>query len=230
MRLKAKEKHTIGLLPKALAIIVLTNLIGANAREMCEGIGFMPTELVPMRAKEQIQIQNDDEINEIVDVHIYNHFYTFQVDRDIGKVNEGIEMLIPAEKFFTNSDGFAFRLRAEFNSAEGSRTEMGFRVMLQSKNKDSDIRTTISEASTLDLKYGEDTAQIDLPLLPYGTDYVLRYEFYMKEVIRRVDSLSIEEDTVASRDALVQCNLPFFTQELSLVDRKVLKSRVKKYL
>jgi hypothetical protein len=52
----------------------------------------------------------------------------------------------------------------------------------------------------------------------------------MKEVIRRVDSLSIEEDTVASRDALIQCNLPFFTQELSLVDRKVLKSRVKKYL
>jgi hypothetical protein len=83
MRLKAKEKHTIGLLPKALAIIVLTNLIEANARKMCEGIGFMPTELVPMRAKEQIQIQNDDDRNEVVDVHIYNHFYTFQVNRDI---------------------------------------------------------------------------------------------------------------------------------------------------
>lgn len=118
-------------------------------------------------------------------MHVYNHFYTFQVDRDIGKVNEGIEMMIPADKFVSNSDGFAFRLRAEFNSAEGSRTEMGFRVMLQSKDKSSNERTTISEASTLDLKYGEDTAQIDLHLLPYGTDYVLRYEFYMKEVIRR---------------------------------------------
>lgn len=142
-------------------------------------------------------------------------------------------MRIPAEKFASQSDGFAFRLRAEFNSAEGSRTEMGFRVMLQSKSKDSDDleeRTTISEASTLDFKYGEGTAQIDVPSLPSGVDYVLRYEFYMKEVVRREDSLSIEEDTLASRDALVQCNLPFFTQELIFIDRKVLKSRVRKYL
>lgn len=56
------------------------------------------------------------------------------MDRDINKVNEGIEMIIPAQKFFKNSDGLAFRLRAEFNSAEGSRTEMGFRVMLQTKD------------------------------------------------------------------------------------------------
>ena len=60
-------------------------------------------------------------------------------------------------------------------------------------------------------------------------DYVLRYEFYQKEVVRRGSSLSIEEDTVASRDTLVQCNLPFFTQELSIIDRKVLKSRVRKH-
>ena len=52
---------------------------------------------------------------------------------------------------------------------------------------------------------------IDLPSLPSGEDYVLRYEFYMKEVIRRGSSLSMEEDVIASRDALVQCNLPFFT-------------------
>lgn len=62
---------------------------------------------------------------------MYNHFYTFQVDRDVGKTNEGIEMLIPADKFQTN-DAFAFRLRAEFNSAETSRTEMGFKVFLYS--------------------------------------------------------------------------------------------------
>jgi hypothetical protein len=60
MRLKAKEKHTLGWLPQALAIITFTNLIGTNAREMCEGIGFMPTELVPMGAKDLASVQRDD--------------------------------------------------------------------------------------------------------------------------------------------------------------------------
>ena len=211
MRLKAKQKHTFGVLPKALVILSALGLLGTNAREVCDGVGFLPSELVPTGAKEMAQISRGDESQELIDVHMYNHFYTFQVDRDVGKVNEGIEMLIPADKFATQSDGFAFRLRAEFNSAEGSRTEMGFRVMLQSKSRDSDERTPIFEASTLDFKYGEGTAQIDVPSLPGGVDYVLRYEFYMKEVVRRDDSLSIEEDTRASRDSLIQCNLPFFT-------------------
>lgn len=61
---------------------------------------------------------------------MYNHFYTFQIDRDVAKVNEGIEMIIPKDKFKTSAEGLAFRLRSEFNSAEASRTEMGFRVML----------------------------------------------------------------------------------------------------
>ena len=77
---------------------------------------------------------------------------------------------------------------------------------------------------------GEGTALIDVASLPSGFDLVLRYEFYTKEIIRRGNSLSSEEDTIASRDSLVNCNLPFFTQELALVDRKVLKSRVRKYL
>lgn len=52
MRLKAKDKHTIGILPKALAILACLSLLGTNAREICEGVGFMPTELVPTGAKE----------------------------------------------------------------------------------------------------------------------------------------------------------------------------------
>lgn len=39
----------------------------------------------------------------------------------------------------------------------------------------------------------------------------------------------MEEDSVATSDSVVNCNLPFFTQELVLVDRKALKTRVKKY-
>ena len=87
----------------------------------------------------------------------------------------------------------------------------------------------IAEVSSLDAKNGEGTSLIDLPKLASGLDYVIRYEFYQKEVVRRASSLSMEEDVIASRDSLVQCNLPFFTQELSLVDRKVIKSRVKKH-
>jgi hypothetical protein len=39
----------------------------------------------------------------------------------------------------------------------------------------------------------------------------------------------MEEDTTATGDSLVTCNLPFFTQELVLIDRKALKNRVRKY-
>ena len=70
---------------------------------------------------------------------------------------------------------------------------------------------------------------IDVPSLPTGKEYALKYEFYSKEVLRKGDSLSMEEDSVSTNDPLVQCNLPFFTQELSLVDRSILKKRVRKY-
>ena len=39
----------------------------------------------------------------------------------------------------------------------------------------------------------------------------------------------MEEDSVSTGDSVINCNLPFFTQELMLVDRKVLKNRVRKY-
>ena len=39
----------------------------------------------------------------------------------------------------------------------------------------------------------------------------------------------MEEDSTATGDSVISCNLPFFTQELMLIDRKVLKNRVRKY-
>lgn len=39
----------------------------------------------------------------------------------------------------------------------------------------------------------------------------------------------MEEDVTASGDAVVNCNLPYFTQELVLIDRKALQARVHKY-
>jgi hypothetical protein len=39
----------------------------------------------------------------------------------------------------------------------------------------------------------------------------------------------MQEDSTATSDSVISCNLPFFTQELMLVDSKVLKTRVRKY-
>ena len=39
----------------------------------------------------------------------------------------------------------------------------------------------------------------------------------------------MEEESVGTGDSIISCNLPFFTQELVLVDRKVLKNRVRQY-
>ena len=57
----------------------------------------------------------------------------------------------------------------------------------------------------------------------------MRYEFGQKEILRNADSLSMQEDSTATSDSVISCNLPFFTQELLLVDSKVLKTRARKY-
>ena len=70
----------------------------------------------------------------LVDVHSFNHYYTIQVDRDVNERNEGVVMdLVMDHERASTTEGFAFRLRAEFNSAEASRTGMGFRVILGAK-------------------------------------------------------------------------------------------------
>lgn len=108
---------------------------------------------------------------------------------------------------------------------------MGFRVMLSYKVRDQTgyYLETVAEMTSLNTEEGEGTVSIDIPDLPAGRDYQLRYEFGQKEVLRKHDSLSMEEDSVATSDSVVNCNLPFFTQELVLVDRKALKTRIKKY-
>ena len=165
-------------------------------------------------------------------MHNYNHFYTFQVDRDVNERNEGLvmDLVLPTEKAST-TEGFAFRLRAEFNSAEASRSGMGFRVTLGYKKTDKTGYTieTLAEMTSLNTEEGEGTVAIDIPSLPAGRAYQLRYEFGQKEVLKNGNSLSMEEDSVSTGDSVVNCNLPFFTQELMLVDRKVLKNRVRKY-
>ena len=82
----------------------------------------MPRTMVITGAKDlPVQTSNSEgeEPSELVDVHMFNHFYTFQVDRDPTRTNEGVEMnLLGPGVRASGRDGFAFRLRSEFNSAE----------------------------------------------------------------------------------------------------------------
>lgn len=59
----------------------------------------------------------------MIDVHTFNHFYTFQADRDVDEKNEGvvIDITYEDEAVAASNQGYAMRLRAEFNSAEASR-------------------------------------------------------------------------------------------------------------
>lgn len=110
----------------------------------------------------------------LVDVHTFNHFYTFQVDRDINERNEGlvIDLITDREKAAT-VDGFAFRLRAEFNSAEASRAGMGFKVTLGYKVREGSgyYIEPVAEMTSLNTEEGEGTVAIDVPSLPAGRDY-----------------------------------------------------------
>ena len=63
-------------------------------------------------------------------MHTFNHFYTFQVDRDVEEKNEGvvIDITYEDEANAASDLGYAMRLRAEFNSQEASRAQMGFKA------------------------------------------------------------------------------------------------------
>ena len=89
-----------------------------------------------------------------------------------------MDLVLDSEKAST-TEGFAFRLRAEFNSVEASRTGMGFRVTLGYKVKDGSgyVIETLAEMTSLNTEEGEGTVSIDIPSLPAGRSYQLRYEF-----------------------------------------------------
>ena len=134
MKHRTKSRVAIGLVA---AIALMT---AARARGTCEGVTYMPTEVIVTRAKDLAGLPSDkhpDETQGLVDIHTFNHFYTFQIDRDVNERNEGVVMdLVTADEKAASPEGFAFRLRAEFNSAEASRAGMGFRVTLGYKVHD----------------------------------------------------------------------------------------------
>ena len=64
-----------------LTILSLTGFRSASAiNKECDGVGFMPRQMLITGAKD-IQalspLHEGEEEQELVDVHMYNHFYTF---------------------------------------------------------------------------------------------------------------------------------------------------------
>ncbi len=198
MTRKEKKRSGVGR-QSALALLVSLGLLVlgriANANTACEGVSFMQSELVVTRAKDQPGLNASEENaaggdrkQGLVDVHNFGHYYTFQVDRDVNEKNEGVIMDLVSEfEKAATQEGFAFRLRAEFNSAEASRTGMGFKVILASKEPTPDggyYLKDIATATSLNTAEGEGTVAIDVPSLPAGFAYQLRYEFGQKEVLQ----------------------------------------------
>ncbi len=71
---------------------------------------------------------------------------------------------------------------------------------------------------------------LDVENLPPGYSYTLRYEFQAKERLHSgKSSLSAHEDSTSTEGITMKCHLPYFTQELAIVNRKVIQKRVKKY-
>jgi hypothetical protein len=68
--------------------------------------------------------------------------------------------------------------------------------------------------------------------LPAGKSpiaYILKYEFYEKEMMHKgASSKSVEEDEMETAEDST-CKLPFITQELVIVDRSALKQRIQNY-
>ena len=143
----------------------------------------------------------------------------------MSKLNEGIEMKIP--KSILNQQDSALRVRSFFDSAQGVKSSTGMHLVLYTGEFDK--MTVISQSSSLDNSVGENMVSIDVSNLNPNYDYTLRYEFFERQYTHVSSSLSQQEDVMESGSALVKCNLPYFTQEFSLVDKKVSQKRVKKY-
>ncbi len=79
------------------------------------------------------------------------------MDRDVGLLNEGVQMAIPSELLENSANtGSIFRLRTYFDAATGSRTEMGVTVFLLKNGDESELDpdNVVAKASSLDSEHG----------------------------------------------------------------------------
>ena len=88
---KGRRGHKLTALLSIIALFTAPSL----AMKECEGVTFAPVEMVVTRAHDQTAMFGDTRSHEklgMVDIHAFNHFYTYQVDRDVNEHNEGVVM------------------------------------------------------------------------------------------------------------------------------------------
>lgn len=101
------------------ALLFLSSLFAFSQAHTCEGVGFLPRELTLSQAKDY------QHSGSAVDVHTFNRFYTFQVDRDVSKLKEGIEISLPPM-----SSATSLTLKFWFDTAKHTHVAMNMKVQL----------------------------------------------------------------------------------------------------
>ena len=146
---------------KKAVLILLSSLMLFAAAKPCENIGFLPNTLTMTPAMDTWQ-------TEAVDVHTFGRYYTFQIDRDVNQMVEGVNMKIP-----TTRQATTFQLKAWFDSAQNSHAAMSMKVSLL------DGKEVLATQNT-----GFDSSvSLSLESLPIGKEVTLRYDFFEKQVI-----------------------------------------------
>lgn len=79
------------------------------------------------------------------------------------------------------------------------------------------------DGTSLDNDLG--SVYLEYPSLQDGKEYIIRYDLYDKEVVSNSEELG----SMSSSSTNVMCKLPFVTQELLIIDKKLAKHRIAQY-
>ncbi|CDW81429.1 laminin subunit alpha-like [Stylonychia lemnae] len=176
----------------------------------------MPAEVFVTFAKDQVEPPLEFPL---VEIHTFNQYFTFQIEqpKSIYRQQSSIETSFTLPK--SSGEGFIFRLKAELSSAFSDEVQQGMRVSLVNKGSEKGI---LADASSLD--YNQGSINIEYVELQEGVEYTVRYDLYDKELISSGD---VGERSQSK--STVMCQLPFVTQELLVIDKKLAKSRIQQH-
>lgn len=76
------------------------------------------------------------------------------------------------------------------------------------------------DGTSLDNDMG--SVYLEWPNLQDGKEYIIRYDLYDKEIVSNGDDLG----SLSASTTNVMCKLPFITQELLIIDKKLAKHRI----
>lgn len=76
------------------------------------------------------------------------------------------------------------------------------------------------DGTSLDNDLG--SVYLEFPDLEDGREYIIRYDLYDKEIVANNEDLG----SLSAGSSNVMCKLPFITQELFIIDKKLAKHRI----